>query len=148
MYELFHDQKPDLSYLHVFGALCYPTNDGEDLGTGPKLMTPGTISSGLVQNIPSSTPYVPPTKNDWEILFQPITPSSTIIDQDEPSISTSQTPSETPSPVIPLGVEEADHDIKVAHIDNNPFVKYPILEPSSEESSTQVVIPNHVHSIN
>ncbi|GJX90632.1 retrovirus-related pol polyprotein from transposon TNT 1-94 [Tanacetum coccineum] len=24
--------KPDLSYLHVFGALCYPTNDNEDLG--------------------------------------------------------------------------------------------------------------------
>ncbi|GJR19165.1 reverse transcriptase domain-containing protein [Tanacetum coccineum] len=23
-----------------------------------------------MQNIPSSTPYVPPTKNDWEILFQ------------------------------------------------------------------------------
>ncbi|GJT68849.1 integrase, catalytic region, zinc finger, CCHC-type containing protein [Tanacetum coccineum] len=31
-YELLHDQKPDLSYLHVFGALCYPTNDDEDLG--------------------------------------------------------------------------------------------------------------------
>ncbi|GKA92141.1 retrovirus-related pol polyprotein from transposon TNT 1-94 [Tanacetum coccineum] len=31
-YELLHDRKPDLSYLHVFGALCYPTNDGEDLG--------------------------------------------------------------------------------------------------------------------
>ncbi|GKC22375.1 retrovirus-related pol polyprotein from transposon TNT 1-94 [Tanacetum coccineum] len=25
-------KKPDLSYLHVFGALCYPNNDGEDLG--------------------------------------------------------------------------------------------------------------------
>ncbi|GJT15869.1 retrovirus-related pol polyprotein from transposon TNT 1-94 [Tanacetum coccineum] len=24
--------KPNLSYLHVFGALCYPTNDSEDLG--------------------------------------------------------------------------------------------------------------------
>ncbi|GJU36949.1 retrovirus-related pol polyprotein from transposon TNT 1-94 [Tanacetum coccineum] len=24
--------KPDLSNLHVFGTLCYPTNDGEDLG--------------------------------------------------------------------------------------------------------------------
>ncbi|GJW26940.1 integrase, catalytic region, zinc finger, CCHC-type containing protein [Tanacetum coccineum] len=24
--------KPDLSYLHVFGALCYPTKDSEDLG--------------------------------------------------------------------------------------------------------------------
>nr|GEY64132.1 integrase, catalytic region, zinc finger, CCHC-type, peptidase aspartic, catalytic [Tanacetum cinerariifolium] len=31
-YELLRDRKPDLSYLHVFGALCYPTNDGEDLG--------------------------------------------------------------------------------------------------------------------
>ncbi|GKB06786.1 pyruvate, phosphate dikinase regulatory protein, chloroplastic [Tanacetum coccineum] len=25
-------RKPDLSYLHVFGALCYPNNDSEDLG--------------------------------------------------------------------------------------------------------------------
>ncbi|GJV03883.1 putative ribonuclease H-like domain-containing protein [Tanacetum coccineum] len=31
-YELVHDKKPDLSFLHVFGALCYPTNDSEDLG--------------------------------------------------------------------------------------------------------------------
>nr|GEU44316.1 retrovirus-related Pol polyprotein from transposon TNT 1-94 [Tanacetum cinerariifolium] len=42
----------------------------ETKGPGPKLMTPGTISLGLMQNIPSSTPYVPPTKNNWEILFQ------------------------------------------------------------------------------
>ncbi|GKA20701.1 retrovirus-related pol polyprotein from transposon TNT 1-94 [Tanacetum coccineum] len=62
--------------------------------------------------------------------------------------STSQITPETPSPVIPLGVEEADHDIEVAHTDNNPFVEFPIPEPSSEESSTQVVILNHVHSIN
>ncbi|GKA48015.1 retrovirus-related pol polyprotein from transposon TNT 1-94 [Tanacetum coccineum] len=33
-------------------------------------------------------------------------------------------------------------------MDNNPFVEFPIPEPSFEESSTQVVIPNHVHSIN
>ncbi|GJV51416.1 retrovirus-related pol polyprotein from transposon TNT 1-94 [Tanacetum coccineum] len=31
-YELMHDRKPDLSYLHVFDALCYLTNDSEDLG--------------------------------------------------------------------------------------------------------------------
>ncbi|GKB15410.1 retrovirus-related pol polyprotein from transposon TNT 1-94 [Tanacetum coccineum] len=31
-YELLHDIKLDLSYLHVFGALCYPNNDSEDLG--------------------------------------------------------------------------------------------------------------------
>ncbi|GJX99455.1 retrovirus-related pol polyprotein from transposon TNT 1-94 [Tanacetum coccineum] len=104
-YELLHDRKPDLSYLHVFGALFYPTNDGEDLGKlkpkadigifvgyaptkkafriynkrtrmiietihvdfdeltamaskqfssgpEPKLLTPGTISSGLVVTPP------------------------------------------------------------------------------------------------
>ncbi|GKB19452.1 hypothetical protein Tco_0853375 [Tanacetum coccineum] len=51
-------------------------------------------------------------------------------------------------PVIPLGVEEANHDIEVSQMDNNPFVEFSIPEPSSEESSTQVVILNHVHSIN
>ncbi|GJY66803.1 retrovirus-related pol polyprotein from transposon TNT 1-94 [Tanacetum coccineum] len=30
-YELILDKKPDLSYLHVFGSLCYPTNDSKDL---------------------------------------------------------------------------------------------------------------------
>nr|GFC22103.1 integrase, catalytic region, zinc finger, CCHC-type, peptidase aspartic, catalytic [Tanacetum cinerariifolium] len=24
--------KPDISFLHVFGALCYPKNDREDIG--------------------------------------------------------------------------------------------------------------------
>ncbi|GJW05892.1 retrovirus-related pol polyprotein from transposon TNT 1-94 [Tanacetum coccineum] len=76
------------------------------------------------------------------------TPSSTTIDQDAPSTSTSQTILETPYPVIPLGVKEANHDIKVTHMDNNPYIDFPIPEPSSEESSTQVVIPDNVHSIN
>ncbi|GJX29074.1 retrovirus-related pol polyprotein from transposon TNT 1-94 [Tanacetum coccineum] len=31
-YELMHDKKPNLSFFHVFGSLCYPTNDSEDLG--------------------------------------------------------------------------------------------------------------------
>ncbi|GJV63634.1 retrovirus-related pol polyprotein from transposon TNT 1-94 [Tanacetum coccineum] len=31
-YKLVHDKKPDLSFLRIFGALCYPTNDSEDLG--------------------------------------------------------------------------------------------------------------------
>ncbi|GJV75840.1 hypothetical protein Tco_1507424 [Tanacetum coccineum] len=38
----------------------------KQFSSGPetKIMTPGTISSGLMQNIPSSTPYALPTKND------------------------------------------------------------------------------------
>nr|GEY36593.1 retrovirus-related Pol polyprotein from transposon TNT 1-94 [Tanacetum cinerariifolium] len=31
-YELLHSKLPDLSFFHVFGALCYPTNDNENLG--------------------------------------------------------------------------------------------------------------------
>ncbi|GJQ91511.1 putative ribonuclease H-like domain-containing protein [Tanacetum coccineum] len=198
--------KPDLSYLHVFGALCYPTTDGEDLGklkpkvdigivvgyapakkafriynkrirmiietihvdfdeltakaseqfnSRPELnfLTPGTISSGLLMfdeylnPLPCVDLKVPAVIAS-EPAVSTSTHSLTTIDQDAPSTSTSQTNQEIPSPIISLGVEEADHDIKVAHMDNNPYVDFPILEPSSEESSTQVVIPNNVHSIN
>ncbi|GJW03995.1 retrovirus-related pol polyprotein from transposon TNT 1-94 [Tanacetum coccineum] len=31
-YEVVHDKKPDLSFLCIFGALCYAINDSEDLG--------------------------------------------------------------------------------------------------------------------
>nr|GEU80387.1 retrovirus-related Pol polyprotein from transposon TNT 1-94 [Tanacetum cinerariifolium] len=30
-YELVHNKKPDLTFFRVFGALCYPTNNSEDL---------------------------------------------------------------------------------------------------------------------
>nr|GEZ98022.1 hypothetical protein [Tanacetum cinerariifolium] len=31
-YELVHNKKHDLTFFRVFGALCYPTNNSEDLG--------------------------------------------------------------------------------------------------------------------
>ncbi|GKE64584.1 retrovirus-related pol polyprotein from transposon TNT 1-94, partial [Tanacetum coccineum] len=31
-YKLVHDKKPNLTFFGVFGALCYPTNNSEDLG--------------------------------------------------------------------------------------------------------------------
>ncbi|GJU57746.1 retrovirus-related pol polyprotein from transposon TNT 1-94 [Tanacetum coccineum] len=42
--------------------------------SGPALheMTPATISSGLVPNPPPSTPFVPPSRTDWDMLFQPL----------------------------------------------------------------------------
>nr|GEW55708.1 retrovirus-related Pol polyprotein from transposon TNT 1-94 [Tanacetum cinerariifolium] len=41
---------------------------------GPALheMTPATISSGLVQKSSSSIPFVPPSRNDWDLLIQPM----------------------------------------------------------------------------
>ncbi|GJU89444.1 retrovirus-related pol polyprotein from transposon TNT 1-94 [Tanacetum coccineum] len=88
--------KPDISYLHVFGALFYPNNDSEDLGKlqakadigifigyapkkkayhiynrrpGPQLMTPATSSSGLVTNPIPQQPCNPPIRDDWDRLF-------------------------------------------------------------------------------
>ncbi|GJY01261.1 uncharacterized mitochondrial protein-like protein [Tanacetum coccineum] len=60
-YELLHDKLPDLSFFH-------------DCSSGPALyeMTPATISSGLVPNHPPSTPFIPPSRTDWDILFQPL----------------------------------------------------------------------------
>nr|GEW06771.1 hypothetical protein [Tanacetum cinerariifolium] len=132
-YELLHDRKPDLSYLHVFGALCYLTNDGEDLGPGPKLLSPGTISSGLTPNVPSLISYVPPTKNDWDILFQPMFDEYL---NPPPSFDLQVPTVIAPEPADSI---EVDHDIEVAHMDNNPFVEFLIPEPSSEESYTQPV---------
>ncbi|GJS62554.1 retrovirus-related pol polyprotein from transposon TNT 1-94 [Tanacetum coccineum] len=31
-YKLINGRKPDISFLHLFGALCYPKNDREDIG--------------------------------------------------------------------------------------------------------------------
>nr|GEY57194.1 hypothetical protein [Tanacetum cinerariifolium] len=82
-YELLNNKLPDLSFLYVFGALCYPTNDNideltemapEQSSSGPALneMTPVIISSRLMQKSSSSTPYVPPSRNDLDLLFQPM----------------------------------------------------------------------------
>nr|GEW29330.1 hypothetical protein [Tanacetum cinerariifolium] len=42
--------------------------------SGPALheITPETISSGLVPKLTSSTSFVPPSRNDWDLLFQPL----------------------------------------------------------------------------
>ncbi|GJX04241.1 hypothetical protein Tco_0190157 [Tanacetum coccineum] len=152
----------------------------EHSSSGPTLheMTPATISSGLVPNPPPSTPFVPPSRTDWDILFQPLfdelltpppsvdlpapeviapidevvapvlavstgSPSSTTVDQDAPSPSNSQTTPETQPPVIPNDVEEDNHDIKVAHMGNDPYFGIPIPKVPSDQSSS-----NGIYSYN
>ncbi|GJS39776.1 uncharacterized mitochondrial protein-like protein [Tanacetum coccineum] len=98
--------------------------------SGPALheMTPATISSGLVPDPPPSTPFVPPSRTDWDILFQPLfdellTPPPSV-DLPAPEVidlNNSQTTPETQPPVIPNDVEEDNHDIEVAHMGNDPY---------------------------
>nr|GFB05394.1 hypothetical protein [Tanacetum cinerariifolium] len=166
-YELLHNKLPDLSFLHVFGALCYPTNDSENLGklqpkadigifigyaptkkssSGPTLneMTPATISSGLVQKPSSSTPYVPTSRNDWDLFFQPmfdelLNPPPSVDPQALEVIALiADTTPEIQSSVIPQDVEEDIHDIEVAHMRNDLLFSVPIPEVTSDQSSSMV----------
>ncbi|GKB42810.1 retrovirus-related pol polyprotein from transposon TNT 1-94 [Tanacetum coccineum] len=68
-------------------------------------------------------------------------PSSTTVDQDAPSPSNSQTTPETQSPIITNDVEEENHDLDVAHMNNNSFFGIPIPENDSLTSSSLDVIP-------
>ncbi|GJZ35467.1 retrovirus-related pol polyprotein from transposon TNT 1-94 [Tanacetum coccineum] len=157
---------------------CFSSTHLLHCSSGPALheMTPATITSGLVPNPPPSTPFVLPSRSDWDLLFQPLfdellnpsssvdcpapkviapitevvapkpaastsSPSSTTIDQDAPSPSNSQTTPETQSLIIPNDVEEDNHDLDVAHMNDDPFFGIPILENDSEASSSSDVIP-------
>ncbi|GKA22694.1 retrovirus-related pol polyprotein from transposon TNT 1-94 [Tanacetum coccineum] len=78
-YELLHNKTPDLLFLHVFGALCYPTNDSENLG---KLQPKADIAPEVIAPI---VKVVAPEPAD-----STSSPSSTTVDQDAPSASNSQ----------------------------------------------------------
>ncbi|GKE65846.1 retrovirus-related pol polyprotein from transposon TNT 1-94 [Tanacetum coccineum] len=184
-YELLHDKPPDLSFFHVFGALCYPTNDSENLGKsqpkanidfdeltamaskhsslGPTLheMTPATISSGLVPNPPPSTPFIPPSRSDWDLLFQPLfdellTPPPSVdhpapevialtadVVAPEPAASTGSPYSTTVDHDAPLPKDY--HDIEVAHMGNDPYFGILIPEVSSDQSSSLDIIHTIMH---
>nr|GEZ50131.1 retrovirus-related Pol polyprotein from transposon TNT 1-94 [Tanacetum cinerariifolium] len=136
--------------IHVdFDELTTMASEQSSLGPALHEMIPATISSGLVPKPTSSTTFVPPSRNEWDLLFQPLfdelltpsptestgSPSLTTIDQDAPSPSKSQTTSKTQPPVIPNDVEEGNHDIEVAHMGNDPLFGMPIPEVVSDQSS-------------
>nr|GEV66834.1 hypothetical protein [Tanacetum cinerariifolium] len=59
--------------IHVdFDELTAMASEQSSLGPALNEMTPGTISSGLVLKSSPSTSYLPPLRNDWDLLFQPM----------------------------------------------------------------------------
>nr|GEX29611.1 uncharacterized mitochondrial protein AtMg00810-like [Tanacetum cinerariifolium] len=91
-YELLHNKLPDLSFLHVFGVVCYPTNNSENLG---KLQPKADIgifigytptkkafwiynrrTRRIVETIHfrtrAETFFLNTSRNDWDLLFQPM----------------------------------------------------------------------------
>ncbi|GJR53167.1 retrovirus-related pol polyprotein from transposon TNT 1-94 [Tanacetum coccineum] len=71
-YELMQDKKPDLSFFHVFGALCYPTNDNDDLvlvAAAPRVvvLADSPVSTSIDQDAPSTS--IPSTQDILETFF-------------------------------------------------------------------------------
>nr|GEU58445.1 hypothetical protein [Tanacetum cinerariifolium] len=142
-------------------------DDYSSPGPTPNLLTPGSISLGLVPNPARAIPYVPPTKKELEILFQlmfdeyfepssvdqqvppatavriPVNPLflsvSISVDQDAPSEGLSPSSLDHQSSSIQHGVA-ADHSLEVnpfAPTDNEPFVNIFAPNPTSEVSSSR-----------
>nr|GEW01038.1 hypothetical protein [Tanacetum cinerariifolium] len=124
----------------------------EASSSGPALneMIPTTISSGLMQKSSSSTPFVPPSRNEWDFLFQPmfdelLNPSPSVDHQAAQVIAPI---AEVIPQVIPQEVEEDNLDIKVAHMGNDPIHGVSIIEVTSAQSSStvsphQIMQPDH-----
>ncbi|GKA59844.1 retrovirus-related pol polyprotein from transposon TNT 1-94 [Tanacetum coccineum] len=171
-YELLHDKLLDLSFFHVFGALCYPTNDSDNLGklqpkadidfdeltamasehssSGPALheMTPATISSGLVPNPPPSTPFIPPSRSDWDLLFQPmfdelLTPPPSV-DHPAPEVIALIDEVVAPVPVVSTGSPSSttvDQDASSpSNSQTTPETQSPIIPNDVEEDNHDIEV--------
>ncbi|GKA35801.1 retrovirus-related pol polyprotein from transposon TNT 1-94 [Tanacetum coccineum] len=172
-YELLHDKPPDLSYLHVFGALCYPTNDSENLGKlQPKadigifigyapafqifnrryqsrfFMKDSCIDQFRTRaKSSSSTPFVPPSRSDLDFCFQPMFDESlnplTIVD------FTKHLKSFTPIHEA-VGTLSIIMILKLQHM-GNVVLGIPTPEVTSDQSSSSDVIHTIVppdHQVN
>nr|GFC06088.1 retrovirus-related Pol polyprotein from transposon TNT 1-94 [Tanacetum cinerariifolium] len=133
--------------IHVdFDELTAMASEQNSLGPALNEMTPATISSGLVQKSSSSTPYVPPSRNDWDLLFQPmfdelLNPPPSVVHQAHEVIAQIDDvipPVQDDSTVIPQEIEEDNLDIEVGHMGNDPLLGVPITEVTSAQSSSTI----------
>nr|GEZ92493.1 retrovirus-related Pol polyprotein from transposon TNT 1-94 [Tanacetum cinerariifolium] len=69
-YELLHSKLPDLSFFHVFGALCYPTNASENIDQADSTGLPS--STTVDQDAPSSSKTYTTTKIQSSVIPQDV----------------------------------------------------------------------------
>ncbi|GJS17794.1 hypothetical protein Tco_0412266 [Tanacetum coccineum] len=153
--------------IHVkFNELTTLASKKFSSGPGLQSMTPATSSSGLILNPVPQQPFNPPTRSDWDRLFQPMfdeyfnppssvvssvpgatapravkiasSPSSTTIDQDAPTSSTSSTNQQQQSSVISQGVEEP-----IPNVHFNDPCHEPLHDISTSQESSSNVQSSH-----
>ncbi|GKC62302.1 retrovirus-related pol polyprotein from transposon TNT 1-94 [Tanacetum coccineum] len=135
--------------IHVdFDELTTMASEQSSLEPALHEMTPATPSSCVIPNPPPLALVASPVLvvEDPAPVESTASPSSTLVDQDAPSPSTSQTTQHSQFQVITLSAEDDSYDLKVAHMSNDPYFGIPILEIVFVESSSTDVIHAPVHS--
>ncbi|GJV19131.1 integrase, catalytic region, zinc finger, CCHC-type containing protein [Tanacetum coccineum] len=56
----------------IFAQLTAMASKQLSLGPSLQCLTPATPSSGLVPNPPPSAQFVPPSRHEWDLVFQPV----------------------------------------------------------------------------
>nr|GFA00084.1 putative ribonuclease H-like domain-containing protein [Tanacetum cinerariifolium] len=173
-YELISGRKPNISFLHVFGALCYPKNDRKDIGKlGAKGDIGFFIGSGLdLTYAPSTITTQQPSEGKLDLLFEAMyddyiggqlsATARTVLPAQKPQVHHSSTASTTiadnvPIPTnssslatnIPITSQDVDELNPNAMVDDNTFVN-PFANPSTSvataSSSQQNVDPSNIHT--
>nr|GFA35917.1 retrovirus-related Pol polyprotein from transposon TNT 1-94 [Tanacetum cinerariifolium] len=127
-YELLHNKLPDLSFFHMFGALCYPTNDSKNLG---KLQPKADIGI-FISYAPTKKAFRIYNRRTRRIV------ETIRVDFDEMTAMASEQSSSGPTlneitPVIPQDVEEDNLDMEVAHMGNDPLFGIEALQEELNE---------------
>nr|GEV37955.1 hypothetical protein [Tanacetum cinerariifolium] len=131
-YELLKGKKPDLKYFRVFGSLCYPTNDYDDVGKLKAKADIGRTSSDLVKDPP--TPSVSTTVQQFDELFQPY------IDEDKEFPLTPTAPINAPTVQAPKIAIATPSTILISK--GAPAFTITVSEASSSTPVNANVTPN------
>ncbi|GKE16630.1 retrovirus-related pol polyprotein from transposon TNT 1-94, partial [Tanacetum coccineum] len=132
--------------IHVdFDELVAMAFEQLDSGPGPQYMTPATPMFDEFFYPLASIASPDPVEEAPAPVESTCLLSSTTVDQDVPSLSTSQTTPQSQSQTIPFNSKEESHDLEVAHMSNDPYFGIINLKTIYEESLSSDVIPTTVH---
>nr|GEV03799.1 hypothetical protein [Tanacetum cinerariifolium] len=140
--------KPDISFLHVFGALCYPKNDREDIG---KLGAKGDIGFFIGYSADSCAYriYNQRTKKIMETMNVSFDELSAMAFEQRKDTAPIPTNSSSLAINIPISSQDVDELNLNAIVDGNTFVN-PFANSSTSataSSSQQNVDPSNMHRL-
>ncbi|GJZ21261.1 retrovirus-related pol polyprotein from transposon TNT 1-94 [Tanacetum coccineum] len=135
---LIYAKAPLFLWVEAVATACYTQNFSIDILFQPLFDELLTLSPSVDHPAPEVIALIDEAVAPVPAVLIGL-PSSTTVDQDAPSPSNSQTTPETHSPIIPNDVEEDNHDLDVAHMNNDPFFGITIPENNSDASSSNVI---------